>query len=36
MAQMEAPNFRWSALPSLELEWNLPVGVRISYRDKVY
>jgi hypothetical protein len=33
MARMEDPSFRRLALPSREPESNLPVGVRISYRD---
>ncbi len=34
MAQMEDPSFRGLTLPSREPESNLPVGVRISYRDE--
>ncbi len=34
MARMEDPSFRRLALPSREPDLNLPMGVRISYRDE--
>ena len=35
MVQIEDPSFQRLALPLQELESNLPVGVRIGYRDEV-